>query len=88
MGIWLQRMGWAAAALIAATILGFYVSRLGMPMPIYAPDEGAYLIRALYPPQVALSNELLAIAMIALVLPSLIVGWLVMTHVIGRGKSA
>jgi hypothetical protein len=49
---WAQRLGWAAAAAIALAILGFYVARLTVPMPLFAADEAAYLIRALYSPQV------------------------------------
>ncbi|MDB5463475.1 MAG: hypothetical protein JWP23_1864 [Phenylobacterium sp.] len=43
-GAWL-----AAAACVVLAILGFYARRLLMPLPIYAADEAAYLIRALYP---------------------------------------
>ena len=49
---WLQRIGWAAAALLALAIFGFYAARLALPMPLYPADEAAYLIRALYPPRV------------------------------------
>ncbi|HLZ77677.1 hypothetical protein [Phenylobacterium sp.] len=52
MRIWIQRLGWAAAALVALAILGFYVARLALPEPLFPSDEAAYLIRALYPPQV------------------------------------
>ncbi len=50
--VWAQRIGWAAAAAIALAILGFYLTRLGLPEPLFPSDEAAYLIRALYPPQV------------------------------------
>ncbi len=53
---WSERLWLGAAACIALAILGFYASRLLMPLPIYASDEGAYLIRAIYPdPMVALN---------------------------------
>jgi hypothetical protein len=45
----LQRAWLAAAACAVLAILGFYARRLLMPLPIYAADEAAYLIRALYP---------------------------------------
>jgi hypothetical protein len=48
-GVWAQRLGLAAAACVTLAILGFYASRLLMPLPIFAADEAAYLIRALYP---------------------------------------
>ena len=51
-GAWLQRIGWAAAGLIALAIFGFYAGRLAMPLPIFSSDETVYLIRALYPPEV------------------------------------
>jgi hypothetical protein len=38
-----------AAACAVLALLGFYAGRLAMPLPIFAGDEGAYLIRALYP---------------------------------------
>lgn len=52
MKTWGQWIGWAAAALGALAVLGFYAARLGLPAPLYPADEAAYLIRALYPPQV------------------------------------
>ncbi|MGZ6019575.1 MAG: hypothetical protein ACXWKO_12965 [Phenylobacterium sp.] len=52
MRVWSQRIGWAAAAALALAIFGFYAARLALPMPIFSADEAAYLIRALYPPQV------------------------------------
>jgi hypothetical protein len=39
----------AVAALVALGIAGFYVARLTLPLPLFASDEAAYLIRALYP---------------------------------------
>ena len=46
---WMGRIGLAAAACVTLAILGFYASRLFMPLPIFAGDEAVYLIRALYP---------------------------------------
>jgi len=43
-----ERVWLAVCAGVAVAILGFYAGRLGMPLPIFAGDEGAYLIRALY----------------------------------------
>lgn len=59
----LGRLGLMAAACAALAILGFYASRLLMPLPIYAGDEAAYLIRALYPdPVVALNPSVAPLA--------------------------
>ncbi|MFL5298404.1 MAG: hypothetical protein ACJ798_18655 [Phenylobacterium sp.] len=55
-GIWLGRLGALAALAVTLAILGFYASRLSMPLPIYASDEAAYLIRALYPDDVVARN--------------------------------
>jgi hypothetical protein len=44
-----ERAGVAVAALVVVGILAFYVSRLTLPLPLFASDEAAYLIRALYP---------------------------------------
>ena len=46
------RIGLATAAVVTLAILGFYLSRLAMPLPIFASDEAAYLLRALYPDRV------------------------------------
>jgi hypothetical protein len=43
---WAGRLWQVAAAVLTLTILGFYAHRLFMPLPIFAPDEGAYLVRA------------------------------------------
>jgi hypothetical protein len=45
---WIVRIGLAAAACATLAILGFYASRLAMPLPLFAGDEATYLIRALY----------------------------------------
>ena len=39
--------GLAAGVLLVALILGLHLPRLFLPLPVYAGDEGAYLIRAL-----------------------------------------
>jgi len=39
------------AVLLIAAVIVFYVGRLSLPLPLYAIDEGTYLIRALYPPE-------------------------------------
>ena len=44
------------ALLALGLIAAVYVSRIFMALPIYAGDEGAYLIRALYSPDVAARN--------------------------------
>jgi hypothetical protein len=46
---WIGRIGLTAAACVTLAILAFYASRLSMPLPLFAGDEAAYLIRALYP---------------------------------------
>jgi hypothetical protein len=49
--------GWLfVQAGVAAVILSFYVSRLLMPLPLFAVDEAAYLIRALYPDAIVARN--------------------------------
>lgn len=45
----LYRLSVLAAVAALACVLGFYLNRLFAPLPLYAGDEGAYLIRALYP---------------------------------------
>lgn len=50
--IWAERLWLFAAAGVTLAILGFYAARLFIPLPIFAGDEAAYLIRALYPPAV------------------------------------
>jgi hypothetical protein len=50
-GGWAQRLGLAVAVAATLAILAFYASRLFMPLPIFAADEAAYLIRALYTDQ-------------------------------------
>jgi hypothetical protein len=57
---WLERLWLAAAACATLAILGFYASRLLMPLPIYAADEAAYLIRAIYPDPVVALNPSVA----------------------------
>jgi hypothetical protein len=41
----------AALLVAAAAVLAFYCNRIFMALPLYAVDEGAYLIRALVPPE-------------------------------------
>jgi hypothetical protein len=55
-----ERLWLAAAACATLAILGFYASRLLMPLPIYAADEAAYLIRAIYPDPVVALNPSVA----------------------------
>ena len=57
---WAGRLWLAAAALGALAILGFYASRLLMPLPIFAADEAAYLIRAIYPPGMVAADSSVA----------------------------
>ncbi|HEY8004260.1 MAG TPA: hypothetical protein VIE16_08530, partial [Phenylobacterium sp.] len=60
MRVWVERIGLALAACVALAILGFYAGRLFMPLPIFASDEGAYLIRALYPDNLVALNPSVA----------------------------
>lgn len=48
-GAWSGPVGLGLAACAALAILGFYASRLFIPLPIFAGDEAAYLIRAIWP---------------------------------------
>jgi hypothetical protein len=57
---WFERLWLAVAACATLAILGFYASRLLMPLPIYAADEGAYLIRAIYSDPVVALNPSVA----------------------------
>ncbi|WP_394760617.1 hypothetical protein [Phenylobacterium sp.] len=56
MGVWGPRIGLTAAAGLTLAILGFYASRLSVPLPMFAGDEAAYLIRALWPDSVVQAN--------------------------------
>ena len=49
-GAWAERLGLGVAGLITLAILGFYATRLALPLPLFAGDEAAYLIRAIYSP--------------------------------------
>lgn len=49
-GVWGQRIGLGAATVVALAVFGFYLGRLALPLPLFAADEGVYLVRALYPP--------------------------------------
>lgn len=67
MGPDLGRWGLAAlavGAVVAIGLLAFYAARLSLPLPLFASDEAAYLIHALYPddmvaryPYVAAANN-------------------------------
>ena len=48
----------AVGSLIVLAVLAFYVSRAFQPGLLFAADEGTYLIRALYPPDVIARNPL------------------------------
>jgi hypothetical protein len=50
--LWAERIAFGAAALATLAVLGFYAGRLSAPLPLWAADEGAYLIRALWPDSV------------------------------------
>lgn len=41
-----------AATLAVLAILGFYAQRLTLPLPLFAADEAAYLLHALYPDEI------------------------------------
>jgi len=45
----LGQVALAAGALVTLGILAFYAARLTLPLPLFASDEAAYLIHALYP---------------------------------------
>src|SRR5690349_19198677 len=57
---WIPRVAAAVGAAAAAAILGFYIWRLAVPLPLFAADAAAYLIHALYPDDVAARNPFLA----------------------------
>jgi hypothetical protein len=50
---WISRAAVAAGWTIVAVILLFNLVRLATPLPLFAADAGSYLIRALYPDQIA-----------------------------------
>lgn len=52
----LRQLPAVLAVTTLACVLGFYLNRVFAPLPLYAGDEGAYLIRALYPPEAAARN--------------------------------
>jgi hypothetical protein len=54
--VWVERVGAGLALAATSAILIFYAVRLAMPLPIFASDEGAYLIRALWPDEVVANN--------------------------------
>jgi hypothetical protein len=57
---WAEGVGLAVAACGTLAILGFYVSRLGLPLPLFPADEAAYLIRAIWPDGVVAANPYVA----------------------------
>lgn len=58
-----SRIGLVAAGLAVLAILAFYLQRLTFPtLPIFAADEGAYLLRALYPDDVMARDPYVAVA--------------------------
>src|SRR3954447_6870039 len=59
-----ERAAVAVAAVVVLGVVAFYAGRLVLPLPLFASDEAAYLIRALYPdemvaryPYVATANN-------------------------------
>ena len=54
----LRQLPALVAVVALACVLGFYLNRVFAPLPLYAGDEGAYLIRALYPPEAAAKDPL------------------------------
>ena len=56
----LAYLGLAALGVLA--ILGFYAQRLTVPLPLFAADEAAYLLHALYPDDVVARNPYVASA--------------------------
>jgi hypothetical protein len=59
-GAWVERLGLAAAGLVTLAILGFYAGRLALPLPLFAGDEAAYLIRAIYSPAAVAADPFVA----------------------------
>jgi hypothetical protein len=57
---WAERVLLAVCGLTAAAILVFYAGRLYLPLPVFASDEVAYLLRALYPAEVVARNPYVA----------------------------
>ena len=57
---WADYLAIALAIFTALAILGFYATRLSMPLPIFGADEGSYLIRALFDPTSIARNPLVA----------------------------
>jgi hypothetical protein len=73
---WAERLWLAAAACATLVVLGFYARRLAMPLPMFAADEAAYLIRAIWPdpvvaydPSVASVNNGVHLSVIRAVYP-------------------
>ena len=60
--MWAERLTLAVCGLAAVGVLAFYAGRLYLPLPIFASDEAAYLLHALYPPEVMARNPLVAVA--------------------------
>jgi hypothetical protein len=60
--IWAERLTLALCGLAAVGVLAFYAGRLYLPLPIFASDEAAYLLHALYAPDVVAQNPLVATA--------------------------
>jgi hypothetical protein len=58
--VWAERLGLAAAAVVTLGILGFYAGRLALPLPLFAGDEAAYLIRAIYSPAAVAADPFVA----------------------------
>ncbi len=57
---WAERALLAACGLAAVGIVAFYIGRLYLPLPLFASDEAAYLLNALYPPEVIARNPYVA----------------------------
>lgn len=60
--VWAERLTLAVGGLAALGIVAFYAGRLYLPLPLFASDEAAYLLHALYPPQVIARNPYVALA--------------------------
>jgi hypothetical protein len=58
--VWVERLWLAAAGCVTLAILGFYATRLALPLPLFAGDEAAYLIRAIYSPAAAAADPFVA----------------------------
>jgi hypothetical protein len=58
--IWGERLTLVVCSMAALGVLAFYAGRLYLPLPLFASDEAAYLLGALYPPEIVAQNPYVA----------------------------